>query len=47
MGKVIKNKEDREKLILGNTNVKGGERRPKGVSIPTVIRLWDPQESSS
>jgi hypothetical protein len=42
VGNEIENKEVCVKLILANTNVKGGERRTKGVSIPETSRLWDP-----
>ncbi len=45
VGHVIENEEVCVKLILATTNIKGGERRAKGVSMPSVIRLWDPSSA--
>jgi hypothetical protein len=45
VGNVIENKEVCVKLILAITNIKGGERRAKGVSTSSVIRLWEPSSA--
>ena len=42
---VNENKEVCVKLLRANTSRKEGEGRTKGVSTPSVIRLWDPSSA--